>query len=413
MSDRVILHSDMNAFYASVEMKLNPSLQGKAVAVCGSVDTRHGICLAKSETAKKAGVKTGMAVWEARQCCPDLIIVPPRYDVYLEYSKRSHEIYSRYTNQIEPFGMDECWLDITGCIGVCSNGESAAQEIRRVIKKELGVTVSVGISYNKIFAKLGSDLKKPDDQTLITRADFREKVWPLPAYELLYVGRATTSKLGKYGIRTIGDVARCDPDFLKKLLGVNGIMLWRNANGLDESRVMDAGYEPPIKSVGHGVTCISDLLTREEVWLVMLELSQSLGQRLRAHELRATGVQIMVRSTGLGFKQFQKQLVRSTQSPMDIAKAGMELFEAGYDWHENVRAVSVRAINLTKDDLPVQISIYEDYGRIERSERLDGAVDKIRQRYGKRSILPASLLCEKKVPHDNREMVVLPGMMFR
>lgn len=413
MGDRVILHSDMNSFYASVETALNPSLEGKAIAVCGSVDTRHGICLAKSEKAKKAGVKTGMAVWEAKRCCPDLIIVPPHYDVYLEYSKRSHEIYSRYTNQIEPFGMDECWLDITGCIGVCSDGESAAREIRQVIKKELGVTVSVGISYNKIFAKLGSDLKKPDAQTVIKKDDFRERIWPLPVYELLYVGRATTAKIAKYGIRTIGDLARTDPEFLRKILGINGLMLWRYANGLDDSRVMYAGYEPPVKSFGHGITCISDLVNREEVWLVMLDLSQNLGLRLREHGLRAMGVQIMVRGAGLGFKQYQKQLLRATQSPMDIARAGMELFDAEYEWNENVRAVSVRAISLTRDNVPVQLSIYEDYGKIERRERLDGAVDKIKRKYGKRSILPASLLCEKKVPHDNRELVILPGFMHQ
>ena len=206
-TEPIILHSDLNCFYASVEMMLDPRLRGKAVAVCGATEDRHGIVLAKSELAKRAGVKTGMVNWEAKQRCPDLILVPPQYEQYLKYSKLAHEIYYRYTDMVEPFGMDECWLDCTGSRGLYGDGPRIADEIRTAMREELGLTVSIGVSYNKIFAKLGSDMKKPDAVTVITSSDFKEKVWPLPASDLLYVGRATTKRLECYGIHTIGDIA--------------------------------------------------------------------------------------------------------------------------------------------------------------------------------------------------------------
>lgn len=288
---RVILHSDMNSFYASVEMMLNPTLKGKPVAVCGSTEERHGIVLAKSDLAKKAGVKTGMVNWEARQRCEDLIIVPPQYDQYLKYSKLAHEIYSRYTDLVEPYGMDECWLDVSAS-GIYGDGMEIAQEIRQTTKDELGLTVSIGVSFNKIFAKLGSDLKKPDAITEIRRDNFREKIWPLDASELLYVGRSTTAKLTKYGIHTIGELAATSPETLQRWFGINGLKLWRFANGTDESRVMQKDFVSPIKSIGHGITCTADLLNNEDVFRVMLELSQDVGHRLRVHELTAHGFKL-------------------------------------------------------------------------------------------------------------------------
>lgn len=216
-NERVILHSDMNSFYASVEMMLNPELKGKPVAVCGSTEERHGIVLAKSDLAKKAGVKTGMVNWEARQLCPGLVVVPPQYDQYLKYSKLARQIYHRYTDLVEPYGMDECWLDVTGS-GVCGTGMEIAEAIRRTTKEELGLTVSIGVSFNKIFAKLGSDMRKPDAITEIKWDNFKEKIWPLDAAELLYVGRATENKLAQYGIRTIGDLAKTSPDTLRHIL---------------------------------------------------------------------------------------------------------------------------------------------------------------------------------------------------
>lgn len=242
MEDRVILHSDLNSFYASVEMMLDPSLRGKAVAVCGSTEDRHGIVLAKSDLAKKAGIKTGMVNWEARQLCKDLIVVPPHYDQYLKYSKMTQAIYQRYTDLMEPFGMDECWLDVTGS-RLFGSGMEIAVQIRDACREELGLTVSIGVSYNKIFAKLGSDMKKPDAVTEIRRDSFKEKVWPLHCSEMIYCGRATTAKLAKYGIHTIGDVANTDPEYLRRWFGVNGLALWRYANGTDTSRVMHADID--------------------------------------------------------------------------------------------------------------------------------------------------------------------------
>ena len=297
MKDTTILHSDMNCFYASVEMMLNPELRNKAVAVCGATEDRHGIVLAKSERAKKAGVKTGMVNWEAKRLCPDLILVPPQYDQYLKYSKLAHEIYYRYTDLVEPFGMDECWLDVSCSTRLYGSGEKIAQNIRKAIKEELGLTVSIGVSYNKIFAKLGSDMKKPDAITVIKEADVESKVWTLPVSELLYVGRATTKKLEKYGIHTIGQLATVNPQLLKSWFGVDGLNLWHYANGTEASRVMQKDFVSPIKTIGHGITCTADLENNSEVWRVMLELCQDLGHKLRVHNLTANGVQITIKGT--------------------------------------------------------------------------------------------------------------------
>lgn len=413
LGEKTILHSDMNCFYASVEMMLDPSLRGKAVAVCGSTENRHGIVLAKSELAKKAGVKTGMVNWEARQRCPGLIIVKPQYDQYLKYSELARNIYQRYTDQVEPYGMDECWLDVTGSRGVCGDGLEIAQSIRQTIKEELGLTVSIGVSFNKIFAKLGSDMKKPDAVTEIPRDTFQEKVWPLPASDLLYVGRATTAKFANYGINTIGDIAAADPMFLKRLLGVNGLQLWRYAVGKDDTPVMHKDFVSPIKSVGHGITCVADLLDDEEVWKVMLELSQDVGHRLRLHKLKATGVQISVRSNDLGYRQYQAPLSLSTQSPMVIAKKAHDIFLSNYRWTTPARAVTVRAINLVPHNMPEQIDLFTDMRYVEKQNKLDDCIEEIRRRFGKRAVFQACLLGDLKMPIDNRHLVQMPGVMGR
>ena len=310
--ERAILHSDLNCFYASVETMLNPSLRDKAIAVCGSTEERHGIVLANRES--KSRSETGMVNWQAKHICKDLIIVPPQYDQYLKYSRLTQEIYGRYTDMIEPFGMDECWLDVTGS-GVCGRPLQIAESIRKTVREELGLTVSIGVSYNKIFAKIGSDMKKPDAVTEITSQTFREKVWPLDASEMIYCGNATTKKLASYGIHTIGDVARAQPEFLKRLLGVNGLALWTYANGTDCSRVMHKDFVSPVKSIGHGITCNADLDNNDEVWKVILELCQDIGHRLRVHELSARTVQVFVRGNDLFGSQFQCKLPFKTQLP--------------------------------------------------------------------------------------------------
>jgi len=411
--DRTILHSDLNCFYASVEMMLDPSLRGKAVAVCGSTEDRHGIVLAKSEKAKKAGVKTGMVNWEARQLCKDLVIVPPQYDQYLKYSKLTQAIYQRYTDLIEPFGMDECWLDVTGSRGIFGDGMTIAEEIRRTVREELGLTVSIGVSYNKIFAKLGSDMKKPDAITEIRRDTYKDMVWPLAADEMIYCGRATKAKLCNYGIHTIGDIAQTDPEFLRRLLGVNGLALWRYANGTDQSRVMHRDFVSPVKSVGHGITCVADLENDEEVWKVILALSQDVGHRLRVHELSARGVQVSVRGNDLLGSQFQCKLPFKTQLPSEIASAANRLFQDRYRWGSKVRAVCVRAIDLVPQADPDQLSIFVDTAKLERRERLEDMVEEIRSRFGKNAITYGILMGDLKMPDDGRHSVKMPGLMYQ
>lgn len=410
---RAILHSDLNSFYASVEMMLDPKLRGKAVAVCGSTEERHGIVLAKSELAKRAGVKTGMANWEARKACKDLIVVPPQYEQYLKYSKLTQAIYQRYTDLIEPFGMDECWLDVSDSQIIRGDAMTIAEDIRSATREELGLTVSIGVSYNKIFAKLGSDMKKPDAITEITKANFKEKVWPLPASDMIYVGPATTRKLASYGVTTIGELAALNPAFLKGLLGVNGVALWTFANGADQSRVMQQGFVSPVKSIGHGITCVSDLLNEQEVWKVILELSQDIGHKLRVHELAARTVQVFVRGNNLSGSQFQCKLPFKTQLPSEIAAMAFQAFKEHYKWGTKVRAVTVRAIELVPKNQPEQLTLFVDQAQRDKRERLQGAIEEIRGRFGKRAITNAILLGDLKMPDDGRDTVKMPGLMYR
>jgi len=409
---RAILHSDMNSFYASVEMMLNPELKGKAVAVCGSTEERHGIVLAKSDLAKKAGVKTGMVNWEARQLCPGLVVVPPQYDQYLKYSRLAHDIYHRYTDLVEPYGMDECWLDVTGS-DLYGTALEIAEEIRSATKAELGLTVSIGVSFNKIFAKLGSDMKKPDAITEIREEDFRERIWPLDVAELLYVGRSTEAKLSRYGINTIGDLANTNPETLQYLLGINGLKLWRYANGTDSSRVMHKDFVSPVKSIGHGITCTANLHTPDEVFRVMLELSQDVGHRLRVHELMAQGVQISVRSNDLYSTQYQCKLPIRTQLPNEIATAGFNLFMERYQWRAPVRAITIRGIDLISKKEVEQLSMFIDHQKRDRRIRLEDAVEDIRRRFGKRAISYACLMGDLKIPDDGRHTVTMPGLMYQ
>lgn len=410
MRDRAILHSDANCFYASVETVLNPELRDKAVAVCGSTEERHGIVLAKSEKAKRAGVKTGMANWQARDCCKDLIIVPPQYDYYLKFSRFLHRIYQRYTDQVEPFGMDECWLDVTDSQG---DPMQIAEEIRQAAKDELGLTVSIGVSFNKIFAKLGSDMKKPDAITQITREDFKEKIWHLECSELLYCGRATTAKLGSVGVRTIGDLARLPVDYMQRRLGKNGVMLWRYANGLDESRVAHQDYTAPAKSVGHGITCVADLLNLDEAKKVIVALSQDIGYKLRVMNLRACAVQLYVRDNNLNGYGWQQRIEFPTQDESTIAREAYRILENRYIWRNAIRALTVSAIQLENADMPTQLGMFYDNASHERRERLNRTIDDIRDSFGKHAIVPAIIIDEAKMPRGKERDIIMPGYMYQ
>lgn len=413
--ERIILHCDMNNFYASVECMLNPRLKGHPVAVGGDVENRHGIILAKNYEAKKYGIQTGEALWQAKQKCGDLIIVPPNYEEYLKYSRLAHSIYEEYTDLIEPYGMDEVWLDISSCSKPFRYGEQVANELRERIKFELGLTISVGVSFCKVFAKLGSDMKKPDAVTIISKDSFRELVWNLPASDMVGVGRATGKLLARYGIRTIGDLANAYPDLIQTKLGKNGMILLAFANGEDRSHVARQDYEPPMKSVGHGVTTMQDLENNAEVWRIMLALTQDIGKKLRLYNKHAGGVAIYVRyvqDKQIFGKQWQCQLPMRTHSAAILAREAYNLFERNYKWACPVRSVTVRAINLCSQEEPEQIGFFVNPQEVDRRERLETVVEEIRDRFGKYAIQPASLCQNIKMPTDREIELRMPTGIF-
>ncbi len=379
---RTILHCDLNSFYASVEIFLNPELKGKAVAVCGNKENRHGIVLAKSDIAKKYGVITGEAIWEAKQKCPDLIIIPPQYNEYVSFSRRVRDIYEEYTDLVEPFGMDECWLDVTGSERLFGDGEKIANTIRERVKTEIGITISVGVSFNKVFAKLGSDLKKPDAITIIPYEKFKEIVFPLPATYMLGVGPNVGNKLKGYCIETIGDLANSDKDFIKNTLGKAGEYIWNSANGIDNSPVHRFDYKEPVKSIGRGTTCPRDLENDDEVYKIICTLSQSVSHQLRKNNFCANGIQITVKDSTLLVKQYQTPLSNPTQCFGDISKKVFGLFKENYKWNNRVRSITVRAINLTDENEPSQLDLFNDYNENVKRENAEEAIEKIRNKYG-------------------------------
>lgn len=408
--NRVILHIDMNNFYASVECSLDPALRPYPVAVCGSEEERHGIVLAKNYQAKAYGVKTGESIREAKEKCGNLVIVPPHYGEYMKYSLMAREIYGRYTDLIEPYGMDEVWADCTGSVRMFGDGETIANEIRETVKRELGLTVSVGVSFNKVFAKLGSDMKKPDAVTVISRDGFREKIWGLPASDMLGVGRAAERQLAACGVHTIGDLARLPDETLRHKFGKIGVILWGCANGLDCSPVTVRDIEALDKSAGHGMTALSDLENDAEVWPFFLELSQELGHRLRVFRKKAHAISIFVKDRELFCRQWQAPLPMPTQSASVIAEHAFALFCRSYDWHKPIRALTVRAIGLESAGGPTQFSLFDDPCRLEKTEHREEAVEEIRRRFGEMSIYPAILMHIPKYPdHDNPKIQMPNG----
>lgn len=399
---RTILHCDLNSYFASVELLDHPELRSKPVAVCGSVELRHGIVLAKSESAKKCGVRTGEAVWEAKQKCPSLEILPPHYEKYSEYSRQVKAIYREYTDQVESFGIDEAWLDVTGSADIFGDGARIADELRERVKRETGgLTISVGVSFGKVFAKLGSDLKKPDAVTEIPSESFQRIVWPLPASSMLGVGQSTARKLAAYGIRTLGQIVNYPVEFFERVFGVCGRIMWAYANGIDNSPVMKNDYSPPVKSVGHGNTALADLTSDSEVGLMLLELSQEVAHRLRGYNLNARRVQLSVRDNKMGLREYQGELPCPTQSWTELSETAFRLFRSNYDWTLPVRALTVRGISLEADDLPFQTDIFTDYSRHERINALEKAVEELRGRYGRDALEFAALLRHDKIPIES------------
>ena len=389
---RAILHVDVNSFYAAVECLLHPEIRHLPVAVCGDIQQRHGIVLAKNELAKKYGLKTGEAIWEAKQKCHNLVIMPANYELYIQFSKAARKIYERYTDLTEAFGLDENWLDITGSVGVFGSPLKIAQEISEVVKAELGITVSIGLSWNKIYAKLGSDYKKPDAITVFNRENYKEKIWPLPASDLLYVGRSTTKKLGNYGIRTIGQLAESDPDFLRRTLGKWGEYLWAFASGHDISPVSPMGYESPIKSVGNSMTTYRDVESYEEAWQVIISLSESVARRLRENGFRCKTVQLSVRFADLSWVERQVKLNTPSCIVRELATAAMQLFKENVAFSKLIRAIGVRACDLVDMDNGYQINFFGDAKRQEKWEQIESCVDVLRKRFGTKAVTRAVLM---------------------
>ena len=386
MIDRTILHSDCNCFYASVELLHQPELRGKPVAVGGDPESRHGIVLTADYIAKKQGVKTGMALWQARQVCPDITFLTPRMDLYLRFSRMAQEIYKEYTDRYEPFGCDEGWLDVTESVSIKGDGLKIATEISNRIKAELGITVSIGVSYNKIFAKLGSDYKKPDGITTIYRDEYQDKVWKLPVKDLLYVGSSTNSKLSKFGIRTIGDLARTDTKILERLLGKMGLVLWSFANGYDDSPVKVENTHAPIKSIGNSTTTPKDLVNDEEVKIVLYALAESVAARLRENGFRCQVVEISIRDNELLSFTRQRKIHSATNITKEIAEEAFRLFGENYDWRKPIRSIGVRGSDLVTDNFWEQIDLFQNIELREKQKNVDIAVDDIRRRFGFYSI---------------------------
>ena len=408
--ERIILHCDMNNFYASVECMLDPSLASLPLAVCGSESDRHGIVLAKNELAKARGIKTAEPIWQARRRCPELVTVSPHYDEYLRLSRAARRIYERYTDLVEGFGLDECWLDCTGSSRLFGSPEEIAEEIRLAVRRELGLTISVGVSFNKVFAKLASDMKKPDAVTVISEENFRETVWQLPVGDLLGVGGATAKRLSTLGIRTIGDLAVFPEPVLEQLIGKIGKDLRRHALGLDFTPVVSREEECPEQSIGHGVTLAEDLVGASEVETLMISLTEEIGHRLYLYDTRAEGIAISIRDSRLHVKEWQCKLSAPTQSARVLAREAFELFSRSYGWELPIRSVSVRATHLNTSEESSQICIFDESERLTRAEVLDTAVEKIRHRFGLGAIRAASLFsgAGKKMPR-RRERCALPS----
>ena len=397
--DRVILHSDCNGFYASVECLHNPQLRNKPVAVSGDAENRHGIILAKNEIAKKYNVKTGEAIWQAKQKCPELVTLPPHFELYKRFSKMARRIYSDYTDRIESFGLDEAWLDLTNSIE--GDGYKTALEIKNRIKEELGITVSIGVSFNKIFAKFGSDYKKPDAVTCITRENYKDIVWNSPAGDLLYVGRATRNKLNRIGIYTIGDIANTSPDVLRKLLGKWGDLIYGFANGFDSSPVAHMDYNTEVKSIGNSTTTPRDMKTFDDVKVVMYVLCDSVCRRMREQGFMAKTVGISIRDNELNSFTRQCTLESYTCLTKEITQNAFSLFERSYKMQRPLRSVGVSVTDFVHDNVPHQISFLQDEERLMQNEKLDKTLDVLKKRFGNYIVRPAVLLNDRDLSSFN------------
>ena len=392
VKDRIILHVDMNAFFASVEALSHPEVEGKPMAVAGNPENRHGIILAKNELAKKAGVKTAETIWSAQQKCPGLILLPPHHDLYAEYCARANEIYERFTDLVEQAGIDESYLDVTGSTMLFGNGASIADQIRALVKEELGLTVSVGVSFCKIFAKMGSDLRKPDFTNIVSRENYQQVLYPLPVTDLMYVGRATAQALASMNVRTIGQLAALKEDILTRRFGKHGRMLYDYVHGLDDEPVRRAEDAEDVKSIGNSITFRRDLVSQEDIMLGLRTLSESVAYRLRKHGKKCFGVQIGIKDTGFKTIDRQTRLPKPTHLTKTIFDTALALVLHSWKVGVPIRLLSVTAIQLTDENENQQITLFDQPETADRQEALEQMKDKLRHMYGKPVVLPAATL---------------------
>lgn len=385
--DRTILHCDMDGFYASVELLNHPELKNLPVAVCGNPENRHGIILAKNMPAKRFGIKTAETVWQAKKKCPDLQLLPPHHHKYKEYSLKINDIYQRFTDMVEPFSIDESWLDVSASLKLFGSGREIADTIRGTIREELGLTLSVGVSFNKIFAKMGSDYNKPDGTTVISRENYKELLWPMNVRKMFFVGNATADKLNKAGIQTIGDLARSDKGLLTALLGKQGGVLFAYANGLDSSPVSLYTEREKIKSVGNGTTFRRDLQGLEDIRTAVTALSDTVASRLRKYQMKSFGVKVDIKDPNFKVISRQKQLDAPTNLTEEIAQLAIEIICSSWNLRNPIRMLTITAIHLCDETESQQLSLFDRNAESrEKGEKVARTIDDIRSKFGGKAI---------------------------
>jgi DNA polymerase-4 len=401
MKERVILHSDINHCYAQIEEMKYPELRNVPMAVGGHEESRHGIILTKNLLAKKFHIKTGESLRDALKKCPDLVIVHPNYEDYMYYTEKVKDIYREYTDKVESYGLDEAWIDLTNSTALYGNGEEIARTIQKRVYDEIGLTVSIGVSYNKIFAKLGSDLIKPSGLVVITKDNFKEKIWSLPVEDLFYVGSATKSKLETMAITTIEQLATTSLDVLRKKFGKMGEVLWYFANGLDVSEVALNTFHRDIKSVGNSMTTVRDIKNLQDAKLVFYILAESVASRLRDSGFKGSVISIGLRNKKLeGFTR-QRKIGTPTNISGEIMETVLQLVKENYDFTIPLRSIGIAVSMLTPDASPTQLNLFVDEKTRDAQMKLDITVDKIRTRFGFTSVKRCCSLLDKDLTDFN------------
>lgn len=397
---RVVLHCDINHCYAQIEEMKVPALRNVAMAVGGHETTRHGIILAKNDLAKEYHIKTGESLRDAYAKCPQLVVIPPNYDDYLYYSEKVKDIYREYTDRVESFGLDEAWIDVSESVKIYGSGEMIARKIKNKIYEQLGLTISVGVSFNKVFAKLGSDMIKPDGLVVIDEENYKQVVWPLPVEELIYIGRATKRKLNDFGIKTIGELAAFRVDLIESRMGKVGVMIHEFANGIDDKSVAFTGYQDEAKSVGNGITTIRDMCNLQDIELVFRVLAESVASRLRDMKVEGQVVTIGLRDTELHGLSRQRKLAEPTCLADEILNMAMVLTREYYNGALPLRSISLTISDLQKPPIVEQLSLFTDDKKI-KQRFLDETIDAIRNRYGFTKIKRCSMLLDDELTSFN------------